>query len=87
MAVIKLDKDVKTALLITVGDEDNDGKIGIQATVYGDMPFDGSSDPKQLIKLPEWEPVDADDIPRMVGDLLKFAGPVLGGLTSFFRKQ
>jgi hypothetical protein len=86
MANIKLGNKVKGAILITVGDTDGDGKIGAKVRIYADIPLDGSSAPKQVVELPEWEPVDSSELPKALGDMMKWAGPIVGGFVGFLQK-
>lgn len=87
MAIVKLDSKVKGAILITVGDTDKDGKIGTKVKIFGDIPLDGTSEPKMLVDLPEWEPVDVNDLPNALNDVMKFAGPIISGLMGFLKKK
>ena len=49
----------KGAILITIGDTDADGRVGVRAHVFADVPFDGSDVPVGLLSSPEYEPADA----------------------------
>jgi hypothetical protein len=87
MATVKIDQDVRFALLITIGDEDHDGKIGAKLRVYADVPFDGTAEPMELLDLPEFEPVDTKDIEKVLGEVMKYAGPVVSGAFGMFGKK
>jgi len=65
------------AILITVGDTDKDGKVGVRAHVFGDIPFDGEDKPVGLLSSPEYEPADAGTLLGTVKEATKWATGVL----------
>ena len=83
MATVKLPEGTKAALVLAVGDADKDGKVGVKSIILADIPLDGSSEAKEIISLPEWEPVDPSLIPDAIAKILKWAAPVLGGVLGF----
>ena len=87
MAKIELGADVRGAILITIGDEDHDGRIGAKVRIYADVPLDGTDEPREIVSLPEWEPVDASDLPAALGEMMKWAGPIVGGVVGFLRPK
>lgn len=63
MTDVKIKGDA--AILIELGDMDDDGKPGLKVRLFGDIPFDGDDDPKELIESPEFE-VDAKEMFKKV---------------------
>lgn len=78
--VIALSENVKACLLVTVGDTDKDGAMGLRAQVLADVPFDGQ-DAKPLFDTGEIEAMP----PEMVPDSLKEALEEVKGKFGFLK--
>ena len=84
MAKFEIEEGVIGAILITVGDTDGDGKHGVSAQVFGDIPWD-DEDAVPLVDLPELDLVDADDLPGQLSKMMGLAGSMLGSLLKLVR--
>jgi len=69
----------KARVCFEIGDTDDDGKIGITIEVHADIPFDGTSSMKQIIKTPELEP-PIGDVPDLVKTAVEFARRIAGSV-------
>lgn len=81
MTTIKIPDDTKAAILITLGDTDKDGKVGVRPTIYADIPFDGKGEVAQILTLPEIDDVPLDKIPDVIALISSHLLPALGPIT------
>ena len=61
-----LDDKIEAAFILTVGDTDNDGEIGIRCVGAVDIPFDGSDIPKTFFDSKETEKLPKAGVPAAV---------------------
>lgn len=78
-----LEGNVNAAILITIGDTDGDGKVGVRAHVFADIPFDGSDVPVGVLTSPEYEPADSGTLVGTVRQAMSWAQNLLGRIPVF----
>ena len=68
--VLVLDDNVKACALVTIGDTDKDGAIGLRVQVLADIPFDGQ-DAKPLFDSGEIEAFPKESLPDGVASVVE----------------
>ena len=81
-----LDDKVKGAFLVTFGDTDRDGKVGLRAVALVDIPFDGDDLPDPVFDSGEVEDIPFDILPERVSDALGWLGAISEGVLGFAKK-
>lgn len=82
MTKIELPANTKGAVLLTYGDADANGKLGVKAQVFADLPFDGEAKVTRVIDLPEIDSVPVDKLPAVLASLSGALVAVLSPITS-----
>lgn len=81
MATIEIPDSVKAAALITFGDTDKDGKYGVGACVYVDLPdwLDGKEglEPIDFVndRIPEIDDLPVEDAGQAIGKIMRMVEP------------
>ncbi|MGB1373638.1 MAG: hypothetical protein ACPG6R_10990 [Aequoribacter sp.] len=66
----------KFRIVVEGGDMDGDGKVGITAKVFLDVPFDGRDELRPMLSTPELEP-NIEELPELIAKLGAMVQPIL----------
>ena len=81
-----LDENVKGAFIVTFGDTDSDGKLGLRAVALVDIPFDGDYLPDPVFDTGEIEDIPLELLPKRVGEALGWLSNISEGVLGFAKR-
>lgn len=79
---IEIPDGATAAVVVFLGDTDDDGVFGVKGQMLIDVPFDGTDELVSIFDTPEFEPVEASDAGELVDAVFEFVQPIV----EFFAK-